>query len=42
MTNEMKMLGKQIRLNAIMGRGTYIKSPGVKRKLERDIRNLGK
>ena len=42
MTNEQKQLAKQVRLNAILGRGTYIKCPGVMRKLKRDIRNLNK
>lgn len=42
MTREQKLQAKQIRLNAIMGRGTYIKCPGVMRKLKRDIRNLSK
>lgn len=42
MTNEMKLQMKQNRLNTIIGRGTYIKCPGVMRKLKRDIRNLSK
>lgn len=42
LNTEQKIQIKQNRINAILGRGTYIKFPGVLRKLKRDIRNLSK
>lgn len=40
MTREMKILSIQNRLNKLYGTEKNIKSPGVIRKLERQLRNL--
>ena len=42
MTNEMKLDTLKIRLNKIASRPDSHKTPGVMRKIKRDIRNLEK
>ena len=42
MTKEEKTLLYKIRLNKIKSRDEWYKTPGVVRKLERQIRNYGK
>lgn len=42
MTKEQKLVGLKVRLNTIKARGRYEDCPGVKRKIERQIRNLEK
>ena len=42
MTKEQKLLSLRVRLNKIKARGKYEDCPGVKTKVERQIRNLEK